>query len=225
MFYPYFLHNTFLSRIFALIFTNHYFFLKIMKKLILSLIIAMVSTGMMAQKQDAKSQKRINEIREMYSNCMNYINENANGSASDYWPIKVEARVNEAAVGVVVYDYLYVPMEHVGGKDFLRMKRTVTVFPADVEEFVFDGDTPAFYYNVERSYHEQGQHTDTRIYFYPDGSLCRFTRDFVKADGSKTALPLSDDDIKEKVKAVKKTASEYVAKCQAFSYTESENDD
>lgn len=187
-----------------------------MKKLILSLIIAMVSTGMMAQKQDAKSQKRINEIREMYSNCMNYINENANGSASDYWPIKVEARVNEAAVGVVTYDCFYVPMAHVGGQDFMRVKRSATVFPTNVEEFIFDNGKLAFYYYVNYSYQDEGCHLDTRIYWNADGSLCHFSQELVQADGKKIPQQLSANERTRNIKPAEASAEYYKSRCLAF---------
>lgn len=169
--------------------------------------------------QSSKQNARLKEIRELYSTTQNTIKDMTESNATNCY-FNGDAVVNESAVGPVKYHYNYWPTASYNPEagDFIRLQRTVTVNPADVYEILYNSDgTPAFYFLMERSYHDEGCHTDYRIYWDADGkTVTHMTCEEVSADGSKKAVTLDKDRKKSVVESAYKYATSSIEKCAPF---------
>lgn len=179
-----------------------------------ALLIAVSSSA-----QDAKQNARIKEIRTLNTQTQSTMKDMAEAESTN-WFVKVEAVVNESAVGPVNYKYEYYPASTItpDAGDFARLKRTVTVFPADVYEVLYNANgTPAFYFEVNRSYQEEGCHVDTRVYWNTDGkTVCYISRESVSADGTKTPVTLSKEDRENAIASATDYAQRIQSRCIAF---------
>ncbi len=170
--------------------------------------------------QNAKQNARIKEIREQNNQTLSVMKDMAEGSVPNLF-FKAEAVVNESAVGPVNYKYEYYIASRMGDSntgDFARMKRTITIFPADVYEVLYNADgTPAFYFEVNRSYQDEGCHVDTRVYWNADGkTVCYISRESVSADGKKTPIALSEDEKESAISMANSYAANLREKCLPF---------
>lgn len=196
-------------------------------KTLFAFVLLLLSVSSFAQ--NAQQNARIKEIRELNALTQSTIKDMAEGGLPNLF-FKAEAVVNESAVGPVNYKYEYYIASYVGGSnvgDFARMKRTVTVFPADVYEVLYNTDgTPAFYFEVNRSYQDEGCHVDTRIYWNADGkTVCYISREAVSADGKKTPVTLSEGDKEYAISNAYSCAVGLSEKCIHFYESIAKDDD
>lgn len=179
------------------------------------LIFSLMLLPLSAFAQNAQQNARIKAIRELSTTTHSVMKDMAENTQNNAF-FRAEAAVNEAAVGIVNYKYEYYPASIFSGQqagDFARMKRTVTVFPADVTEVLYDASgRPVFYFETMRSYQDEGCHLDTRIYWNEDGTLCYVSRERVSDNKSKTPHEISG----EEVQAALDLAYSLRAKCSSF---------
>lgn len=197
--------------------TKKYLF-KAMKKVFLMAVFVLLAIA--ASAQTSAQKKRIEELRKFSSHTQEVINEMSESQQTNQF-FHADANSNESAVGIVNYHYDYYPAAVIAGPDaglFLRLKRTLTVFPADVDEVLYNLDgSPAFMYRKECSYHDEGCHTDTRIYWNADGkTICYVSREDVNADGKKKPVKLSKTDIEDITSGLGKYTEGLLKKCSVF---------
>lgn len=181
-----------------------------------SLIALMLISAIMFA-QSSKEKSRMDKIREMYAQTNTTISAMKNGEDEQVnWSLHATIRNNESAVGVVTYEYEYYPLQHVECWDMLRLKRTTTVFPADVYEMYYENGVPAFYFETIRSYQDEGCHVDTRVYWYANGTLCSVSKVEVDAKGNQTPIKLTEKEKTETAKSSLEYANALIKRCKAM---------
>lgn len=120
--------------------------------------------------------ERIKQIRADYAEAQEMVKEQTGENNYMNWNVRATVHRIEAGVGLVIYeDEYYSLCTPQGHTPFYRCKRTMDCNKTvNYLEILYTAEwLPEFYYN--RFTDEEGTVTEERIYWNPDGTICRST--------------------------------------------------